>query len=307
VASIRKLLPALVAAGLILGTIPAAQAVPPAGYVMRFAEEFDGWGVDFTHKWDTHWVAWNVRHLAGNNDQSIKAADWERLRGGKTVGELLRKSKKLPRKRNYLHQVGRGKLKMRAWPVPDDLRYEFWGFPFVAGMLAGPRAHAQTYGYWETRLRLKKIGKGQHFALWLLPTDNSWPPEVDMLEAVSGDGWLYTNTHVKDGVAPPINWFKPPRRPDAWMTVGFEWTPKEMIWTIDGKQVRRHTANIGAKPMYPLFSWEVGSNWPGWIDSSTPWPAEVVVDYLRVYEKEKKGEPMAVSPTLVSDDDEEED
>ena len=91
------------------------------------------------------------------------------------------------------------------------------------------------------------------------------------------------------------------------MTVVFEWPTKEMIWTIDGKQVRRHTATIGAKPMYPLFSWEVGSNWPGWIDSSTPWPAEVVVDYLRVYEKEKKGEPMAVSPTLVSDDDEEED
>ena len=261
-----------------------ASAEPPAGYTLRFAEEFNGGGVDFTNRWDSYWHRWNVRHLAGNNDKAVKAADHERLRGSRTVGDLLRSSG-LPRKSNYLHEVRGGKMRLRAWPVPGELRDEFLGFPYVAGMVAGPRAHAQKFGYWETRLRVTSLSKGQHFALWLLPDDHGWPPEIDMLEVVSGDGWLYANTHVKNGVAPPITYVKPSGRMNAWMTVGFEWTPEELIWTIDGKQIRRHWPDIGDRPMYPLMSWEIGGNWPGSPDGSTVWPAEIMVDYLRVYEK----------------------
>ncbi|MCB2055429.1 MAG: family 16 glycosylhydrolase [Geminicoccaceae bacterium] len=268
------------ALALLLAPVPS-QAAPPAGYELVFGEEFDGAAVDFADRWDTHWVAWNIRHLAGNGDRAIKAADHERLRdAGATVGEML--SAYLPDRDAYLHPIEDGVLRLQAWPVPADLRERFDGFPFVAGMLAGPRAHAQAYGYWETRLRIEALGTGQHFALWLLPIDGSWPPEIDMLEAVGDDGLLRANTHQSTRTM-PISTFAPPDRIDAWLTIGFLWTTEEMVWTVDDAVVRREPATIGAVAMYPLLTWEIGGKWPGPPDADTPWPGAVAIDYLRIY------------------------
>ena len=114
----RALLRSLGLLGALAGGLYAASAdaAAPSGYSLTYAEEFNGSEVDWK-KWDPYWVHWGLRHQAGNGDQSIKAADHERLKGGKTVGELLRQAG-LPPMRNYLHEVGGGTLTMRAWPIP---------------------------------------------------------------------------------------------------------------------------------------------------------------------------------------------
>ncbi|MCB2055428.1 MAG: glycoside hydrolase family 16 protein [Geminicoccaceae bacterium] len=282
------LLRGLAAAGLSLAAVCAtglssAQAEPPPGYELTFADEFDEWGVDFSNTWDTHWRKWQLRHMGGNNDRALKVADWERLKGQKRVGDLLHEGG-LKWESNYLHLVKGGHLRLRTWPVPDSVRDQLHGFPFVAGMINGARAHNQTYGYWEARLNVGKVGSGHHFAFWLLPSNHTWPPEIDILEVNDDDGYLYHFSH-QNGYVPPITYYRPPGGLDRWITVGFEWRPDAMIWTVDGREMRRERANIPARPMYPLMTLEVGSYWPGWPDSKTEWPNEVLVDYIRIYEK----------------------
>ena len=57
-----------------------------------------------------------------------------------------------------------------------------------------------------------------------------------------------------------------------------------MRWTINGQVVREHPNYINSKDLYMLMSWDIGSNWPGKTDSSTKWPAEVLIDYVRIYQ-----------------------
>ncbi len=179
-----------------------------------------------------------------------------------------------------------GTLELRAYRVPEAVRGEFWGFPYAAGMISTEKSHDALYGYWEVALRVDSLGKGQHFAMWLLPQDNSWPPEIDLLEIVHGD--------PKGGDAPLTQWFNNAHgssrglevdrvdSPRDWHTVGFEWTAQTMRWLYDGVVVREQP-NYVNKPMYFLASWEVGGKWPGDPNDTSPWPAQVELDYVKYF------------------------
>lgn len=65
--------------------------------------------------------------------------------------------------------VADGTLQLRAYPVPESVRGDFWGFPYAAGMISTEKSHEALYGYWEVALQVDSLGKGQHFAMWLLP------------------------------------------------------------------------------------------------------------------------------------------
>jgi serralysin len=118
-------------------------------------------------------------------------------------------------------------------------------------------------------------------AIWLLPDDNSWPPEIDMLEVVGQhQDLIFVNAH---GSGRTMTTHQVSSITDDWYVVGFLWTPTTMRWTINGKVVREHPNFITGKNLYMLMSWEIGSNWPGKPNGSTKWPAEVLVDYVRIY------------------------
>ena len=59
-------------------------------------------------------------------------------------------------------------LRLYGQPLPEPLRDQYYGFPYVAGMISSERSHAQTYGYFEVRGRLSNTSKGHHWALWLV-------------------------------------------------------------------------------------------------------------------------------------------
>ena len=167
-------------------------AGPPAGYKLAWNDEFDALslgGKGSGARWLPYFARWNVRHLAGNNDRAVKMADFEPTANGVKAGDVLRQAGIDPKRSTYLHEVRNGALALRAYQVPTNLRSRFWGFPYVAGMISGEGQYAQRYGYWEVRLRLENVGQGLHFAVWLLPTDGSWPPEIDLLEVVAIRTW----------------------------------------------------------------------------------------------------------------------
>ncbi len=60
------------------------------------------------------------------------------------------------------------------------------GQPFSVGCIHSKNKFAQEYGYWEARIRAARCF-GARTAFWGKPNDESWPPEIDVVE-VNGDG-----------------------------------------------------------------------------------------------------------------------
>ena len=274
----------------------------PDGYELAFSDDFDPGGTSASvhlassdaqseeghveagtpRAWETHFAGWGVRHLKGNNDQALKADASFRGRGGLSLGEHGIR----------LHEITQdGTLKLYAQPTPDALRDQF-DMPYLGGMISGEKLHAQTYGYWEMRVRLNTVSAGHHWAFWLIPDDHAWPPEIDMLEAVGSNpsnqsdaDHFFFNSILTDPNTDSYTRLLPPRGIDAWYTVGFLWTETEMHWFLDGEEVRKRPAMDSDKALYFLVSPEVGGKWVGAPTPETAWPAEAEIDYIRAYRK----------------------
>lgn len=90
----------------------------------------------------------------------------------------------------------------------------------------------------------------------------------------------------------------------------FEWEPGRMRWSVDGYTYATQTfwwscSEINGKqgrapadeseihpwpapfdqPFYVILNLAVGGRFPGAPDASTPFPAEMIIDYVRVYKK----------------------
>jgi hypothetical protein len=268
------------AAGLLL-SIPekvVGQSYVPQGYQLTFSEEFARISLDRSctgnGTWATYWCKWNARNLSGNNDQALKADPCFRGSGGPTLAEhgLL----------THKRTVG-NTLKLYGRVIPKVIRSQYYSFSYVGGMISTERTHAQTYGYWEVRARLTHTSKGHHWAMWLVPQDGSWPPEIDMVEVVGENpSRFYMNSHGDGG---RLTWYTS-SDPFGWHTWGFLWTQSDLVWFIDGIE-RKRTSNYINKPMYLLISPEIGDSWAGDPDRSTVWPMEMEIEYVRVYEAAK--------------------
>lgn len=276
-------------------TVTADSGYVPSGYTLSWSDEFNQLNLgNQTGKWLPYWGGWNVRHLAGNNDKGVKYADYETLPGGGTAGEMLRLAGQWGAG-PFLHEVSNGTLKLRCFPVPSAMRNQI-GFPYIGSMISGERMPAQRQGYWETRLRLPRMGTGLHFAVWLLNNRFEWPPEIDIVEMVGQHPErFFASTHIKNATPPPGTLYYAPNGASGWHVFGFEWTDQYMRWTVNGATVREHGALFSDHELYILFSWEIGSNWPGMPDGSTPWPGEAEIDYVRLYHR-------SPSSTIVSGD-----
>jgi len=274
------------------GAEPSAPAYPDLltrqGYVLAWNDEFDDLSLGAPGQgcnWAPYFVGWNVRQLEGNHDQALKAADFERFGAAPmTVGKALGQSGRWPSRAGYLHEITRGRLALRGYPTAGADPAAFADTPYVAGMLSGQESFAQRYGYWETRLFLQTVSAGHHFAVWLLPRDNTWPPEIDLMETVGQhQETVFVNSlgaPSDDGVASIA---LGALLSEDWHVIGFEWTPTTMRWLLDGQVVLEKPNYINEKSLYFLMSWEIGGQWAGEPDATTTWPAEVLVDYVRIF------------------------
>lgn len=156
-------------------------------------------------------------------------------------------------------------------------------FPYRSGMVTSAGRFSLTYGYVEFRARIPR-GQAMWPALWLLPTDYSWPPEIDVMEAV---GQVPTHVsltlHGTDGTRPQKIVDGPDFSAD-WHTFGIDWGPTALTWYVDG--VPRFTVDHGVpvKPMYLLANLAVGGG-AGAVTAESPATASFVVDYVRVWRR----------------------
>jgi len=67
-------------------------------------------------------------------------------------------------------------------------------------------------------------------------------------------------------------------------TYGVDWEADYITYYFDGQQIfKTATPADMHQPMYMIANLAVGGYWPGMVNSTTPFPAEMKIDYIRAY------------------------
>ncbi|MDQ1501337.1 MAG: hypothetical protein QOI86_4677 [Actinomycetota bacterium] len=161
------------------------------------------------------------------------------------------------------------------------------GQPFSVGCINSKNRFAQRYGYWEARIRTASCF-GARSAFWGKPNDESWPPEIDVVE-VNGDASRMARftVHWQDGGRhlESQGRFTGPDFSDGFHTFGVEWTPDGVTWFVDGVE-RRHTSDgagalEGGGPFYTILNSQVID--PDSTCGEVPADSAEYVDYVRIW------------------------
>lgn len=237
-----------------------------------FVDEFSGSVLD-PQKWVTcYWWADDLCTNAGNKEMQLYSRQNVHLKDGKLV--------------------------MRA---DFDALYDAKGrlYPFGSGMITSgirysekpsPSRFAFQYGYVEVRAK-SPAGKGLWSALWLLPDRRVSRPEIDIMEVLGDSGDKFRmHIHYRDtsdqrrsvGETLTVDDVT-----DVWQVYGLLWQPDRITWYLNGKAMWSVTDRqvIPTEKLYFLANLAVGGEWPGAPDESTRFPADFLLDYVRIWQK----------------------
>ncbi len=212
-----------------------------------------------------------------------------------------------------------GQLHLRALPSTRD------GCPYTSARLKtrgsdGRALFAQRYGRFEFRAKLP-VGRGLWPALWMLPQDDAYGTwaasgEIDVMEARGQTPTTVLGT-LHYGARWPHNTFTGadyilPRQGTIadFHTYAVEWDPGRVRWFVDdvltqtqqfwwsssaqdGRQGKKPTSSAELNPwpapfdqrFFLIMNLAVGGNFLGNPDATTPFPADLTVDFVRVYER----------------------
>jgi beta-glucanase (GH16 family) len=157
-----------------------------------------------------------------------------------------------------------------------------------------------TYGYIEGRIKLPK-GKGTWPAFWMMPVNfRSWPAdgEIDIMEEVGYhpnyvSSSLHATAHVHSNGTQVTHEMLCEGAEDDYHIYGIEWTADKITTYVDGRlQLEYANRGLGRDdwpyddPFYIILNLAWGGDWGGakGVDESAL-PAEMLVDYVRVYQK----------------------
>lgn len=149
------------------------------------------------------------------------------------------------------------------------------------------------YGRIEARIKVP-MGQGLWPAFWMLGSNIdalSWPKcgEIDIMEHINNEAKIYGTYHF-DSIGHRYHGKEIGCNPTEYHQYALVWNDQEMIWLLDNVPYHQVTITngIGNKeefhlPFFILLNVAVGGNWPGPPLLSTPFPAQMLVDYVRVY------------------------
>lgn len=245
----------------------------PPGWSLVWHDEFDRATID-PQKWEFEVNAWG----GGNNELQYYTDRSEnaRIEDGRLVIEARRE----------------------AFTGPEGTRQ------YTSARLRSMNRGDWKYGRIEVRAKLPQ-GQGIWPAIWMLPTDwtyGGWPRsgEIDLMELLGHEpNKVHGTLHYTNGQGQHRYTGTDYTLPSGTFASGFhvfalEWEANAFRWYVDGHLYQTQTQWTGVAP-YPapfdqrfhlLLNLAVGGNWPGNPNASTVFPQQMVVDYVRVFEKE---------------------
>ncbi len=298
----RFLVFALAACG-VLGLPGAPAADAPAGWKLVWSDEFDGNSID-GKKWDFD---------LGNGFYNNAAKQWIPGWGNDELEYYTREPENA--------FVRDGMLHIRALKKSRD------GCAYTSARLKSRKADGgalfnKAYGRFEFRAKLP-TGQGIWPALWMLPQTEKYggwaaSGEIDVMEARGQDptkvlGTLHFGSRWPSNVHEGKDYILPNKGSIAAFHVyAFEWEPGAMRWYVDdvlystqtfwwscSMPERGNGVNPATErdlnpwpapfdqPFYLVMNLAVGGRFLGNPNESTVLPAEMAVDYVRVYDKVK--------------------
>lgn len=282
--SMRKTLPNCLLMSLVL-LLAASAGVLRAGEPWRivFRDEFNrkaGEGYDQT-KWQAEkgGAGWGNRELQYYTDSTA----------------------------NAFHD-GQGALVIRAaGTAPEDGLECWYGVcRYTSARLITKDRFEFTYGRVEARIKVP-AGRGLWPAFWMLGNDIGtvgWPEcgEIDVMEnigrepstihgTIHGPGYSGAN-----GLGTPYRLDGEGAFADDFHVFAVEWSEGRIDWYADGNLYKSMTPEDlpeGARwaydhPFYLLLNLAIGGPWGGDPDENTVFPAELKVDYVRVYQRSNR-------------------
>jgi beta-glucanase (GH16 family) len=173
-----------------------------------------------------------------------------------------------------------GQLDLVAQPASPQVQAEIGGRPYTSGLISSQPSFSQTYGYFEASVKLPR-GKGLWPAVWMLPADFGWPPEIDIMESIGNPRQAFMTVHSHPV---PTKGVEVHPTSDGFHTYAVSWDPKEVVFYLDGVETQRMaTPSDMHRPMYILANLAVGGDWAGTPDASTAFPARFSIRYIRAY------------------------
>ena len=160
------------------------------------------------------------------------------------------------------------------------------------------------YGKFVARIQLPS-GPGVWPAFWLLGQninenggDVPWPAsgEIDIMELYGSkdDGIIEVNMHYDDGGHQSMGAVQYQLDKEIFAekfhTFELEWNAQELIWRVDDHEVKRTSIDrpeMSAfhQPFFILLNLAIGGAWAGEPDTTTPFPALMYIDWIRVYQQ----------------------
>jgi beta-glucanase (GH16 family) len=179
---------------------------------------------------------------------------------------------------------------------------------YISARLKSQGLFSFQYGRFEVRAQVPEA-QGFWPAAWLLGNNIAtvnWPScgEQDVLERVNAPGtpdWNEGSIHGTgftggSGLGTKYN-FPSGQTAAGWHTYGMIWSPSSVAYYIDDPAhpyVTYTTASLSGisgavwpfdagQSNFILLNLAIGGDWPGPPDGTTPFPSEMVVDYVRIY------------------------
>jgi beta-glucanase (GH16 family) len=169
------------------------------------------------------------------------------------------------------------------------------GQKYTSGRINTSKKFNFTYGHAEARIKLP-VFQGSWPAFWLLGesiTKVGWPKcgEIDIMEQVNTENSVHGTLHwyvssasytggADYGTSATIS------NPTDWHVYAVDWTPTAIKISVDGKQyfVMDTTGTQQFhEPFFVIVNLAVGGQWPGYTIADGALPAQMLVDYIKVY------------------------
>lgn len=159
-----------------------------------------------------------------------------------------------------------------------------------------------THGRMDIRAKLPK-GKGIWPAIWMLGSDiatTPWPAsgEIDIMELLGHEpnkvyGTMHWgiarqgSTHIGGNYTLPREDFS-----EKFHVFSIVWDSTKIEWYVDDqKYFTGNKSQVNGnypfdKPFFFILNLAVGGNWPGNPDNTTVFPQRMIIDYIRVFQKQ---------------------
>lgn len=236
------------------------------GYTLAWQDEFDGTALDantWTHETGTGSNGW------GNNELQYYRPENTSVEGGNLVITAKKES--------------------------------FNGSEYTSSRIITQGKQEFKYGRIDIRAVLPE-GQGMWPALWMLGSNFSsvgWPRcgEIDIMEMVGGqerENEVHGTVHW-DNAGSYASFGGSKKKTtgtlsEAYHVYSIIWDEGAIRWLLD--DVQYHVIDISPADLsefraefFFIFNVAVGGNWPGSPDGTTTFPQEMIVDYVRVFDK----------------------